>query len=153
MLECTKCKIEKPYHEFYYESKEQKPKRNGYSHWCKGCKKLASDEYRLKNINKKRTYNTAYNRLKKFGITVAQFDALLLSQDNSCAICKIKFQETNIGRPRLDHDHATGKIRALLCNNCNIGIGMFRDNPDVLREAAKYVEKDFHNFLDTVKGI
>ncbi len=61
---------------------------------------------------------------------------MLASQDGLCAICRCAPAE------HVDHDHETGAVRALLCFGCNGGLGQFRDEPDVLRAAAEYVE--FH---------
>ena len=59
-------------------------------------------------------------------------------QGNLCAICQTKLEEKC-----LDHDHKTGKIRDLLCNNCNAGLGKFQDNPELLIKAADYLKE--HN--------
>lgn len=60
---------------------------------------------------------------------------MLREQDGLCDICR-KASPTAI-----DHDHDTGKVRALLCNRCNTGIGMLGDDPEVLRAAANYIER------------
>lgn len=57
------------------------------------------------------------------------------AQDGKCAVC-----HEEMGSPRLDHNHATGKPRRLLCNHCNLGLGHFFDNPTRLRAAAEYLE-------------
>ena len=84
----------------------------------------------------------------KFGMTVQAYDAMYASQGGVCAICK----EPETGKSRgseatkllaVDHDHATGKIRALLCAQCNQALGMFRDKPRLLRAAIQYLE--YHN--------
>ncbi len=65
---------------------------------------------------------------------------MLASQDGKCAICGT----TDTGKHMnfcIDHDHATGKIRSLLCNFCNAGLGHFRDNPQLLRKGADYIIK------------
>ena len=69
----------------------------------------------------------------------AEFDALLDSQGGRCAICRT---ETAGGKGgwHVDHDHATGRIRGLLCHGCNIALGYFRDDPDRLRAAMAYLE-------------
>jgi hypothetical protein len=62
---------------------------------------------------------------------------MILESNNSCPIC----QEPFIKTPHVDHDHITGKIRSLLCDSCNKGLGFFKDDPQILRDAADYLEK------------
>lgn len=81
---------------------------------------------------------------RKFGISLTEYDAMSERQGHLCAICGKA--ETTIRKNRplvlsVDHDHGTGKIRKLLCNNCNNGLGQFKDNPVILRAAARYVEE------------
>jgi hypothetical protein len=74
----------------------------------------------------------------KFGITLAEFDALSEHQAGLCAICTDALPR---GKGcHVDHNHATGEIRGLLCNTCNVGLGMFQDRSEVLRGAATYLE-------------
>ncbi len=74
----------------------------------------------------------------KYGITFAEYNEMLAKQNGCCAICgkspsgfKRKFH--------VDHDHATGKIRGLLCVRCNFGLGYFEENPLLLDSAKKYI--------------
>lgn len=79
----------------------------------------------------------------KFGITLSEYAELAAEQGNRCAICKRPETETRLGRVKalsVDHDHATGKVRALLCVHCNTGLGKFRDDPDLLIEASNYIK-------------
>lgn len=76
------------------------------------------------------------NRLKQYGLTEADFDALLESQGGNCAIC----QREPSSRPHVDHDHDTGNVRGLLCGPCNRGIGYLGDSPDVVRRALEYLD-------------
>jgi hypothetical protein len=76
--------------------------------------------------------------LTRFGITPEEYDARLAAQGGHCAICpsttpvKGKFFH-------VDHDHETGKVRGLLCMNCNTGLGHFKDSTGLLRAAAEYL--------------
>lgn len=84
-------------------------------------------------------------RLKAaFGITLEDYDRMLASQNGCCAICGIAEMHVNHPRARrnfyVDHDHKTGKVRGLLCQNCNFGIGHFRDSSELLRTAAAYLD-------------
>jgi hypothetical protein len=64
----------------------------------------------------------------------------LIEQKYSCAICKISASELD-RELSVDHDHATDKVRGLLCSPCNIGLGIFQDNIEFLQEAIKYLKK------------
>ena len=63
---------------------------------------------------------------------------MLEAQDGVCAICG-KTPQQNIKRLYVDHDHETGDVRGLLCQQCNIGLGAFRDDKAVLHKAIKYL--------------
>lgn len=86
------------------------------------------------------TYRRAVHIKSLYGITEAEYDRLLAQQRHRCAICKAETPGSR-GEWRVDHDHATGQVRGLLCNNCNSGIGYLKDDPDVLAAAARYVAK------------
>jgi hypothetical protein len=85
-------------------------------------------------------------RVREYGITIEQYHDMIKKQNNKCAICsqeetKIwKGKKTELG---LDHCHKSGVLRELLCFKCNIGIGMFHDNQDLLLKAIAYLRK--HN--------
>lgn len=61
-------------------------------------------------------------------------------QQNRCAICG-EPPTAHYGRLTLDHNHATGGVRGLLCHSCNVAIGHLRDNPTIARSAAEYLER------------
>ena len=71
--------------------------------------------------------------VRKYGLTLAEHDTLAASQGGLCAICGRE-------RPlRVDHDHATGVIRGLLCHNCNVALGLLGEDAQVISLAAQYV--------------
>jgi hypothetical protein len=82
---------------------------------------------------------------KDHGITQAQYLELLQRQGGKCAICGATDNGlTRWGTPanfHVDHDHATGVIRGLLCFPCNKGLGMFRDNSEALLHAIEYLRR------------
>lgn len=78
---------------------------------------------------------------KKYGITAAEFNSLLASQDNRCAICGSSESKSR-GRMHVDHNHKTGAIRGILCQACNVTLGKMEDSPELLRKAAAYLEEN-----------
>jgi hypothetical protein len=105
--------------------------KSGYSSYCKPCHNTRSRASREK-VGGSRTYHLT----RRYGISSAEADFLLAEQDGLCAICQVA------PAVHVDHDHETGAVRALLCFNCNGGLGQFKDDPAVLRSAAEYVS--FH---------
>ncbi|WP_199546591.1 endonuclease VII domain-containing protein [Streptomyces sp. N35] len=89
--------------------------------------------------------------LKKYGITGDEYEALLEAQDGRCAICGTTEPGLTTGGHltifRVDHCHATGAVRGLLCNNCNIGIGQLGDDPERVEAALHYLR----NFLEKAR--
>jgi len=85
-----------------------------------------------------RECESAYHRLKhrerKYGMTADEFVMAVLEQGGACHLCG------RVGDLCVDHDHATGVRRRLLCSNCNSGLGMLQDDPDLLRRAADYLD-------------
>jgi hypothetical protein len=80
----------------------------------------------------------------RYGITGADYAAMVVAQDNKCIICGDPSPtggKLAMSRLHIDHDHVTKKVRALLCNHCNRGVGCFRDDPALLRAAAAYIDR------------
>jgi hypothetical protein len=153
---CRVCLEEKPGVEFT----QDRNKPDGRDTKCKDCSAEESRRYRVEHsdrvrISKTKSYLRNYTdttrpyRLKRhYGLTVAEYDAMLLQQDGKCAICRQP--ETSRSRNgesikllAVDHDHVSGAPRALLCAFCNQGIGSFKDDPVRLRAAADYIERHF----------
>ena len=91
-----------------------------------------------------------HHRLKKpatekvncyYNLTFGEYRNMRTLQERRCRICKT--HEKNLVRKLLciDHDHTTGKVRELLCNSCNTGLGCFKDNPKLLQKAINYLKK------------
>jgi hypothetical protein len=115
----------------------------GYTSWCKPCRNNKSkEEWKDGSI---RDY--VYKR--KFGISLSDYEKILKSQDGKCAICQTQKPTghgAKYGRFSVDHDHSTGEVRGLLCSNCNIGLGAFRDNVDVIKNAIFYIDRHNNGF-------
>ncbi len=88
---------------------------------------------------------TRKNKMKRqYGITVEDYDRLLQSQANSCAVCKTATSGVKSNAFYVDHCHKTGKVRGLLCSKCNSGIGMLGDTAAAVQSAADYLRKAEH---------
>lgn len=106
--------------------------RWNYNGICVECKR---DGDRASNLKAGKRYRVK----KEYGLTVEQVDKIATTQDNKCAICKDPLGSTH--HAQIDHCHTTGKVRGLLCINCNWLLGKSRDNPGLLRAAATYLER------------
>lgn len=100
------------------------------------CKKCHSEREKARyHANPKKMW--AYFLNKNYGLSVEQYEALVTAQGGVCALCG----GTQSRRLDVDHCHDTEKVRGLLCTSCNNGLGRFKDNPEVLRRAADYLER------------
>lgn len=138
---CCVCNIRKPFSSFY--NFKNKSDNKGYR--CKECDDLAKKKWTENNPERAYESMRGRNLKARFGISLEDYKKMLSSQNGECAICGTK--ENNTGGARkdwnfaVDHDHDTGKIRGLLCNNCNRGLGLLKDSANLLRKAALYVEQ------------
>jgi hypothetical protein len=144
---CARCDVEKPVAAFPID--HQRPDRL-YS-YCLECKakvmREASRKYGATHRAKLRLKDRR-NRLERlYGLSADAFMALLEAQDGACAICGLRMSDGDadhtsgsVRRANVDHCHKTGRIRGLLCNRCNTGLGQFSDDPEILRRAAAYLE-------------
>ena len=116
---CIKCSKIKPLYEF---------------NMAATGRKLADP--RCKECLRKESYKS------KYGILFEKYEKLLQQQNGKCIVCgsnKSGHKSKNFFC--IDHDHRTGEVRGLLCNNCNLGLGYFKDNPEALIAAAAYLLK------------
>ena len=85
--------------------------------------------------------NRDYLFRKKYGITLPEYNNMLDSQSGMCKICNSDKAGGRYGRFHVDHCHNTGKVRGLLCHNCNRAIGMMNDDISVLKNAIIYLSE------------
>ena len=79
------------------------------------------------------------HRFTKYGMTLEDYNRMFADQEGKCFACKT--HQTDLSKAlAVDHDHATGKIRKLLCMSCNLILGNAKDNPELLRILANYLE-------------
>ncbi len=99
--------------------------------------RVTGKAWRDKNRGKVRRYGFFGTIKAKYGLTRDQWDEQLIRQVGRCAICGAAFRGD--GEPQVDHDHVTGKVRGMLCQNCNIMLGTSRDNPRILEAGRDYI--------------
>ena len=89
--------------------------------------------------------------LKRYGITIEDYERLLIDQQFKCAICNVSLDGGK--DTHMDHSHDTGFPRGILCRACNWGIGQFKDDPDLLRKAADYIEISWDSIRELVLSL
>lgn len=137
--QCTKCKTEKDHKDFYSDNR----RKSGVTSWCRECWR----EY--ERIRRERLgFRGRKNRKLKYqyGMTLNEYNAMLKAQNNVCAICEnkettINAKNSKVQKLCVDHDHVTGKIRALLCTACNKALGLMNDDPTRVLKAHEYLLK------------
>ena len=128
---CNVCGIEKNISEFYTGRGK-----------CKDCVNAAARKMRVDKPERYAKYKKRANEYLKehrYGITQKDFDKMLFEQNNVCKICSIEFKSTK--DTHIDHCHNSNIVRGLLCNNCNLALGQFGDNTDIMSMAIKYLQK------------
>ena len=125
---CLRCKETKSAEDYH----KDKTTADGYKIYCKLC---------IREYNKTiPTLLTRERTLKsRYGLSFSDYERMLENQSGACAIC----ENTVNGKYSMsvDHCHASGKVRKLLCNRCNSILGYSQDNPDLLRKAAYYLDE------------
>lgn len=131
----------------YYREYQQRPKRKAYkAAWnAANREKIAARQRadRRANPQKYRDYFRNHHLVKSYGITQAEYEQIYKDQSGLCAICGGLPDIVKHGYSRLvvDHCHKTGKVRGLLCNNCNSGMGIIGDTIEHLERALAYLRK------------
>lgn len=88
-----------------------------------------------------RERQSAHHHLRrKYGVSIDDYDRMVEAQGGTCAICGTTAPDEAGLRWNVDHDHETGAVRGLLCRNCNVGLGKFGDDIELLRRAIAYLE-------------
>ena len=143
MNKCNRCKK-------FKDAKEFSIFRGKLNSTCKDCrvknnlwykedtesKRSKARERYYKNRDKVSSYRFEYRLMRKYSLTKASWDKMLKDQHNKCAICGVEFISL---KPCVDHDHKTGKVRALLCRNCNLRLYAIEDESFLLK-AQKYLK-------------
>lgn len=133
MKPCTICKEVKSLVFFH----RHPAMADGYRNQCIECKKVYIAEYQktpqARLAQKSRTLKYSY------GITLADKQKMFDSQEGNCASCGDVM--VSVFKAHLDHHHASGKIRDLLCGGCNAALGYLKEDPDRIMKLATYIKK------------
>ena len=124
---CSVCNQDKPISEFQVHNSS----KDGYRYLCKDCKRKQSKKYR--NPERTKTYDRLRS-LKSYNLSEFDYYNLVEKQNGQCIICN---QKTDLV---IDHNHITKNVRGLLCSRCNVGLGLFKDNIQSLKNAIKYLQ-------------
>lgn len=113
---------------------------DGLQSRCRDCSKAKWSKWYYANRRASVDRSVRHFRKSKYGITQHAYDALRSAQGDRCAICRKDFHELPKA-PAVDHCHNTGRVRGLLCSNCNTGLGLFKDNEEMLAKAVAYLRR------------
>lgn len=140
MKTCTKCSQEKSLDAYYWN---KQPTGALYRHSvCQDCRREQNRAWSKTTAGKQTKRAGILNRHYK--VSPVAYSEMSARQGGLCAICLTPEMKTSssgaLYRLSVDHDHATGKVRALLCQGCNVGLGSFKDESGRLRRAAAYLD-------------
>lgn len=132
---CPRCGLVKPALEFKTRVRDGRTYLRSYCHPCDAEHLVGLP----KNPEKARAHNRRMTLRRYYGMSVEDYDALLIAQKGVCAVCG---SPEPSGRKKylcVDHDHVTGAIRGLLCGRCNVAVGFLRDDPDRAVRLIEYL--------------
>lgn len=145
---CGRCKVVKPAVAFSIA----RASADGLQKWCKECIYQYNIDNSDRNTARVRRWldsSTSEEKLKqsigvscrKWGCTIAEYNAMLEAQGGTCYICKLPESHARYKRLSIDHCHETGVVRGLLCHKCNTILGLARDRVDILQAAIAYLQE------------
>lgn len=120
--------------DYYQKNKTELLKK--HTDWNK-ANRTYLEKWRDENPEKYKKIRRKYHFKAKYGTTLEYYDELLLKQGGVCAICKTITEGKYL---YIDHCHVSGKIRGLLCNNCNVALGYLKDSIELLKNSIIYLE-------------
>jgi len=133
MKTCNKCGETK-------EFSKNKNNKDGLQNACKSCMQQSKKKWRANNPESHKQSYTKSNLKNSYNITLEEYDQMLMAQKGCCKICSRHHTEFKRALA-VDHCHETGKIRALLCFNCNSVLGYAKEDTNTLKSAIKYLKQ------------
>ncbi len=110
--------------------------------YCVECQRARKREY-WKTAKGRLRKDARKQNLRQYGLTEESYNIMAAKQGNVCAICganQVWRKNTTRFNLAVDHDHRTGKVRGLLCQLCNTALGIFKDDPELVKIALAYLE-------------
>jgi hypothetical protein len=138
----NKEKIKEKRKQYYLEHKKERLiyQNNWYDANKKSRKEYKEKYYEEKKETLKKQFKR-YDLKRKFGITQEEYNQMHDDQNGCCKICG-RHRRNFTNALAVDHNHVTGKVRGLLCKNCNQGLGYFKDNVELLIKAIEYLKEN-----------
>src|SRR5579872_193612 len=163
MKTCITCKQDKPDDAYYKDSKHSDRLRGS----CIECMAAQNKTWRKENPEKERASGRTWRKnnhtrqrqteksrelKKKYGLTIEDYEAIMMAQNHKCAICRtpLIMYGSMIGKTAVDHNHANGQVRGILCWHCNCALGSMRDNVEIAKSCVEYLEMDGAFNLQTI---
>ncbi len=138
---CKGCGLGFPVDQFLLQKRHGKREGEAVrSPYCDICRRRKNNEYRFEREDREPGYLERTGRKKtlaQYGMTPEEYDEMFEAQNGLCAVCG---KPPSSGRHLVvEHDHDTDEVRGLTCDSCNLGIGLFHNDPDLLIAAAMYL--------------
>jgi hypothetical protein len=128
---CGKCSTIKPIEHFY----ENRRYKSGYASYCKECH---SNYYRYRDPQKRRLEAIK----SKYGLSPEEYQALVKAANRTCQTCGTPEGDDKPSKLVVDHCHATGRVRGLICDRCNRALGLVGDNTQTLLNLITYLQNE-----------
>ena len=142
---CKQCGEEKP----LSEMEKCKKSKDGTRKTCMVCKRKRYFKSRSNNVERQKQNQRKSHLMNRYKITLEEYDAMVIKQDNKCGICgREGNSHSNTRHLDVDHCHNTGLIRGLLCNRCNQSMGKVKDNPELLMLMYKWLTQGGYGGLE-----
>jgi hypothetical protein len=137
---CSACNESKPIGDFYLQSTNPEHRAYGRPQGrCKICVRAQTGDYQRRNRERASEMQWSWRLKNQYGIAAEDYRQMLDDQLGACAICGGPPEGGHGKKFHVDHCHATGRVRGLLCGLCNRGMGYLQDSPDLLLLAADYL--------------
>jgi hypothetical protein len=149
MKNCTRCQQTKPFTEFF-KGRINKDGSQGYGAKCKDCiREYQLELYHKMPVEKKRqrkeksvqsldvNYFKRYKLNRYYNITLEEYHKMYNDQNGKCYICEKEIFGREV---KVDHNHLTGKVRKLLCHNCNTSLGLLNEDVKIFEKCIEYLK-------------